>query len=210
MIKLTEGGFSEMWNGRKSPEIEALSYAIRMQAVRIIAASDKTSCYAGVDELPEEILDYFAQELRALYYDETASIGRKRTIIKNTMPWYERNGTAGALIGMLSAAFDSAAVEEWYEYSGEPYHFNVVLATEWDEGIEASAREAIEKSKNVRSVLDNLIFRVESSEANAKIGSAVSGIEIVETSDVLQKVSVAVDKMGTAVSGIEVVTGWTV
>ena len=135
MIKLTEGGFSEMWNGRKSPEIEALSYAIRMQAVRIIAAADKTSCYAGVDELPEEILDYFAQELRALYYDETASIGRKRTIIKNTMPWYERNGTAGALVGMLS---------EETSVSGRNNESSITLS-DISETVERAAEKAIER-----------------------------------------------------------------
>lgn len=210
MIKLTEGGFAEMWNGRKSPEIEAVSYALQRQVAALVEASEKTSCYAGVDDLPEKILDYFAIELRAMYYDENAPISRKRDIIKKTLVWYEKNGTAGSLIGMLSSAFDSASVEEWYEYSGDPYHFNVVLATEWDEAIEEAARDAIRKAKNVRSVLDNLIFRVESSEAPAKIGSAVSGMEIIETSSIMQAVSIAVEEAGTAVAGMEVVNGITV
>lgn len=205
MIKLTEGGISEMWNGRKSPEIEAISYALQRQVAALIEAADKTSCYAGIDDLPEEILDYFAVELRAMYYDENASISRKRTIIKNTLRWYERNGTTRALVGMLTAAFDSASVEEWFEYNGDPYHFNVVLATEYSEAVEESARDAIKKTKNVRSVLDNLIFRTETSEAHALIDTAVVGMEIIETSDIMQTVTIGVAKIGAAVSGMEIV-----
>ena len=56
MIKLIEGGFAEMWRGEKSPEIEAISYALRQQVAALVEAADQTSCYAGVDNLPEKIL----------------------------------------------------------------------------------------------------------------------------------------------------------
>jgi hypothetical protein len=62
MIKLSEGGFADMWRGTKAPEVEALSYALQQQVAAIVEASQKTSCYAGVDDLPEKVLDYLTKE----------------------------------------------------------------------------------------------------------------------------------------------------
>ena len=39
MIKLTEGGFADLWGGKKSPEILSISYALQMQVARIVAAA---------------------------------------------------------------------------------------------------------------------------------------------------------------------------
>lgn len=59
MIKFTEGGLIDIWP-EKDPEIQALSYALQQQFKKLKAYADKTQCYSDVDDLDEDILDYFA------------------------------------------------------------------------------------------------------------------------------------------------------
>ena len=63
MIKFTEGGLEDIWP-QKTPRIQAISYAMQQAMKMVKKYADKSRCYAAVDELSEEILDYFAVEMR--------------------------------------------------------------------------------------------------------------------------------------------------
>ena len=160
MIKLTEGGFADLWGGEKSPEILAISYALQMQVKRIVAAAEKTKCYSDIDSLDENTLDYFAVEMRTMYYDQTLPIETKRAIIKNTLNWYTKGGTTAAVKELLAVVFDESELEEWFDYDGDPFHFRAVLPVSQGEAVSDMNlfRELIQKIKNVRSHVDELVL----------------------------------------------------
>lgn len=160
MIKLTEGGFADLWGGEKSPEIIAISYALQMQVRRIVAAAEKTKCYSDIDQLDEKTLDYFAVEMRTMYYDQSLPIETKRAIIKNTLNWYTKGGTTAAVKELLSVVFDESDLEEWFDYEGDPFHFRAVLPVSQGEAVSDMNlfRELIQKIKNVRSHVDELVL----------------------------------------------------
>lgn len=108
-----------------------------------------------VDEMPEWRLDELAEELDCLY-DYDADIESKRIWIKNAIPYYRIYGTPNAIKQFLNGYFDSVEVEENWNYGGEPFHFRVTVEEEWNPSNEEWARKAIERAKNVRSVLDSL------------------------------------------------------
>ena len=88
MIKLSEGGIAEMWKDEKSPEMQAISYALQKAVAMVIEKAEKTKCFSDIDKLDEKTLDYFAVEQRAMYYSQTLPIEQKKAIIKNTLNWY--------------------------------------------------------------------------------------------------------------------------
>ena len=107
------------------------------------------------EKRPEWRLDEMAWELGCLY-DYGAEISMKREWIRNAVPLYARYGTAEAIYKYLGGYFESVQVEEWWQYGAEGYHFRVIVAGQWTRKSADWAKEAIEKVKNVRSVLDYL------------------------------------------------------
>ena len=112
MIKFTEGGLEDIWP-QKTPRIQAISYAMQQAMKMVKKYADKSRCYAAVDELSEEILDYFAVEMRSMYYSQGLPISKKREIVKNTLKWYTYAGTAATVADMVSAVFGNGRVIEW-------------------------------------------------------------------------------------------------
>lgn len=163
MIKFTEGGFADLWGGKKSPEILSISYALQMQVARIVAAAEKTKCFSDIDKLDDETLDYFAVEMRTMYYDQSLPIEKKRAIIKNTLNWYTKGGTSSAVTELLSVVFGEGDLEEWFNYDGDPYHFRAVLPVSQGSAVGDMNlfRELIQKIKNVRSHVDELVLQEE-------------------------------------------------
>ena len=160
MIKLAEGGFADLWLGDKSPEVEAISYALQMAVIRVMAAAEKTKCYSDIEKLNDDTLDYFAVEMRTMYYNQSFPIDKKRAIIKNTLNWYTKGGTPSAVKELLDVAFGTGDLEEWFDYGGDPFHFAAVIPVSEGEAVGNMNlfRELIQKIKNERSHCDELIL----------------------------------------------------
>lgn len=50
MIKLSEGGIAEMWKDEKSPEMQAISYALQKAVAMVIEKAEKTKCFSDIDQ----------------------------------------------------------------------------------------------------------------------------------------------------------------
>ena len=131
------------------------------------------------DKMPEWRLDELAEDYNILY-DYNADIEVKRNWIKNAREYYSIYGTAAGIVQYLEAVFDTVNLEEWWEYGAEPFHFRVTVTGEWSEENDAWAKKAIEATKNVRSVLDNIIFNSGSTETTLYVAAAACGVEIVD------------------------------
>lgn len=157
-IKLRESNIDQilpLWLAEK-PEVQSLGYAIMKANQRMLDLLEKSMVYAGIDKLPEKILDVLAIELRALYYEEDLEIEQKREIIKSTLYIYSKAGTPEAVEQMIEQVFGGGVVEEWFEYGGEPYHFKVDISTIMSKDIDEKFEKLIRRVKNVRSHLDKI------------------------------------------------------
>lgn len=134
----------------------AMAKAIE-RALQIMCSTIQTGMdiLQDVDKMPEWRLDEMAWELGCLY-DHNAEIETKRRWIKNATPLYSALGTPQAIYNFLEGFFDQVELEEHWQYHGEPFHFRVTVSGEWNDANEAWLRRAIEASKNVRSVLDDI------------------------------------------------------
>ena len=110
-----------------------------------------------IDKMPEWRLDEMAWEYNCLY-DYKADIDAKRGWIKNAYDYYKCHGTAEGIKQYLGAYFYRAAVAEWFDAELEPGYFDVIVSGLRTAASEAWIRASVEKAKNVRSLLRNVIF----------------------------------------------------
>ena len=113
-----------------------------------------------IDELQETVLDLLAWQWHVDFYEPiTMDLETKRKLIKQSIAWHRMKGTPAAVEAVVSAAFDTSTVQEWWEYGGKPYFFKVVtedVTTEKD--VLDRMKRAIESVKNARSWLEEIEF----------------------------------------------------
>lgn len=164
MIKLHEGGIAEMWQDEKSPEMQAISYALKQAIKMVVEKVEKTKCFSDIDMLDEKTLDYFAVEQRAMYYSQTLPIERKKAIVKNTLNWYTKAGTPAAVAEMVDVILGGGRVVEWFDFDEPPYTpgtFDIVTSTLMTEDIMEQLVGLVQKVKNVRSHVRRVIVERE-------------------------------------------------
>lgn len=138
----------------------ALAKAVeRMLEMFQEAIDEGLAALKDIDRMPEWRLDELAWEMNVFWYDHDASIAIKRAQLKGAQDYYMRLGTPAAVERALSDIYGSGRVEEWNEYGGEPYYFKVYTT---DPQVANEKRERflqlLESVKNVRSVLDEIIY----------------------------------------------------
>ena len=146
---------------REDPCVQAAAFAMQQTGAWLLEQIDRTSVYASIDLLPENILDLLAEEFRAQYYDALMPIEQKRIVVKNALRWYEKAGTLAAVKELCEIVWGENVISEGFEHDGRPYTFwlEVMSLDAWitDKGM-ADFMAALQKVKNTRSLLDRIIF----------------------------------------------------
>lgn len=110
------------------------------------------------EKMPEWRLDELAWEYN-IPYDSTAPIEIKRMWVGDAFRLSRQYGTAEGISKYMGAYFADSEVEESWEYDGEPLHFRIVFGGGWTPENVAWATKAALTVKNVRSLLDEFLFR---------------------------------------------------
>lgn len=129
MIKLTDARLTDALPKTlaEQPWVQALAEASCRMRRRVMAYADRTRLFCDIDEASEEALDALAVELQTPLYKNDYPLTVKRQIVKNSMLYYIRSGTRGAVEELLADIYQGAEVEEWFEYGGEPNYFRVAI-----------------------------------------------------------------------------------
>lgn len=129
MIKLTDARLTDALPKTlaEQPWVQALAEASRKMRRRVMAYADRTRLFCDIDEASEEALDALAVELQTPLYKNDYPLTVKRQIVKNSMLYYIRSGTRGAVEELLADIYQGAEVEEWFEYGGEPNYSRVAI-----------------------------------------------------------------------------------
>ncbi len=146
---------------REDPCVQSTAYALHKTTAMLMEKIERTSVYAAVDIMPEEIVDLLAEEFRAQYYDTTLDVETKRKAVKKALLWYEKAGTLKTVKELTELVFGENVISEWFEHDGRPYTFwlEVMALDAWmtDKKME-DFYAALQKVKNTRSLLDKIIF----------------------------------------------------
>lgn len=134
----------------------ALAHATAEELSRLYEQNRLAEIYNRIDELDEELCDVLAYDYKIDWYMWTATVEAKRALIKSHFEVHRHLGTKGAVKTALSSVCPGTYIEEWFEYSGKPYYFRIILdATEQKTAIRQSEIERMLKIfKSVRSILE--------------------------------------------------------
>ena len=164
MTDLYDGRLTDILQNQLSnnPEVEALAYAVLQEKHRIMDEAKRTRTMAMIDQLPEDILDVLAVELRSPYYRQELPVERKRIIIKSTLRWFTSAGTPSAMRELVEAVFDQGQVVEWFDFDpadGDivPGEFDILANTILTPDAVTRLLQIIGRVKNVRSHLRRVL-----------------------------------------------------
>ena len=110
---------------RDDDAVKGLAAGIDAIVPELAASIVKLTTWDHIDELRESDLDELAWELNIPWYDTTASLAIKRQVIKTSDQIHARLGTKWAVENVIRTYFGSGYISEWWEYGGEPGHFQV-------------------------------------------------------------------------------------
>ena len=112
---------------RDDKRMYSLATAAAKAFADIDAELDGFIIYANIDNISEELCDILAKDLAVDWYDYDFSLTEKRNLIKTALYVHRHIGTVGAVEAGISAIYEDSNVEEWFNYSGEPYHFKIMI-----------------------------------------------------------------------------------
>ncbi len=153
---------------------KAVESALKSMCATVQAGVDAVQ---DVDKMPEWRLDELAWEYGAEWYDYDATLEIKRSQIKGVQDFFNRLGTPYAVESALSAVYGDGTIKEWFEYGGDPFHFKAYTTN-------ASALTENRKKfialldvvKNVRSVLDGIVYYGSGGKATYYAATAALGV----------------------------------
>lgn len=139
---------------------QKLAAAISDKLAELMHETDKAAIFPAIDKLDAEMLDILASDFKCEWYDSSGTLEEKRKTIKDCLFMHRYKGTKFAVETALRSIYETVKVSEWFEYGGEPYHFRVEI---FDSSNDTEKRQRIlskiEYYKNLRSVLDDVIFK---------------------------------------------------
>lgn len=109
------------------------------------------------DVMPEWRLDELAWEYN-IPYDYTADVETKRKWVSEAYALSRMIGTKESIIKYMEAFFDSATLEEYWEYGGEPLHFQMSFEGTYTQEKTDWITMVVNKAKSLRSILDKYTF----------------------------------------------------
>lgn len=156
MIDIRDARITDLFNNAmpRNPEDIAMAYALWKEKRRLLDMADKTRTMSAIDTLDENILDVLAVELRTPYYDGAMNIEVKRNMIKRTLLWYKKAGTAYAVKDFIQTVFGSGDIVEWPDYTEPPYTpgtFDIITNATMTETMVEAFLQIIQRVKNTRS-----------------------------------------------------------
>ncbi len=147
---------------REDIYVRAAGHALKETTRMLLEKIDRTSGYAVLSIMPDEIIDLLAEEFRAQYYDTSLPLQDKRTAVKKALLWHCHAGTVSAVRELTNLVWKSgsAKVQEWFEYGANPYLFRILLGTDMniEEALIDAFLDSIWKVKNTRSHLESIAF----------------------------------------------------
>lgn len=205
MIKFKDGEMLDLVppHFKEQPDWIAFSYALKMAMQKLIAFSETTRMYAAVDFQPENILDYMALELRSPYYEESADVETKRTIIKKTISWYMKAGTKASVEELVETILGDGKVVEWMDFAGGPGTpgvFDIETGSFLVADIYDRLSKIIERQKDLTSHLRRILVKRDG-EINLFVGMAIKQTKFIypidqELEDPLERLIWLADENG--------------
>jgi len=163
MINIYESSVLDLLppNLKNDPDMIAASKAVDNQFLLAVNEVNKCILLPNLDTLPSDVVDLLAWQMHVDFYDNTLDLAVRRDLVRNSIRWHKQKGTPKAVEELISTVFDSGEVDEWFNYGGEPYTFQVITTNETVTMDKAEQFiRALNSVKNERSWLDKVVIQI--------------------------------------------------
>ncbi|OPJ63676.1 phage tail protein I [Clostridium chromiireducens] len=171
-------------NLQSDPDMIAASKAVDNEFLLIVNEVRNCILLPNLDLLPSDVVDLLAWQMHVDFYDNTLDLDVKRQLVRNSNKWHKQKGTPQAVEELISTVFDSGQVNEWFNYGGEPYTFQVITT---NESVTIDRAEqfirALNSVKNERSWLDKVVIEI-GDEMNLYLAAIVHTGDFITISEV--------------------------
>lgn len=168
---------------QKDPSVVALAETFAELLAWRPEEIDRLRIYPAIDRLDERLLDILAYDFKVDWWDLEYSIEEKRRTLKGSWRVHKTLGTKAAVETAIRAIYPDTQVREWWEYGGEPYHFKLLIDSEYEKIDPEKHRRVLERVsyyKNLRSHMDEVEY-YDSSGARTYAGAACTGFAICDS-----------------------------
>jgi P2-related tail formation protein len=143
-------------------KISAICAAFDAMNAIVTAAIGKVIILANVGDQPSEVTDRLAVELQTPYYDQVLPLATRQALVAASGRINAKKGTKAAIKELAEIIFGPVDIREWFEYSGDPFHFVIYVSDENVPGAKLAAFTAmLEKVKPLRSTLDSIVIGIQ-------------------------------------------------
>lgn len=165
---------------KKDKAFHAFASVMAKQLRSIIDDIDYATIYARIDALPEDLLDVLAYDFKVDWWDYGYSVEQKRQTLKDSFLVHKHLGTKFAVQTAISAIYPNTAVEEWFEWGGDPYTFRLLIDVSGilvEQNRHTRVLELANYYKNLRSHLCGIQYTVEAKEpATLRVGGQLGSV----------------------------------
>ena len=168
---------------RNDESMAALAASVAQVLAQRPEEIQRLAIYPRIDELPEELLDILAYDFKVDWWDADYTLEEKRRTLKDSWRVHRMLGTKAAVETAISAIYPDTKVREWFDYGGEPYHFQLLIDATYEDVSPAKHKrvlDRVEYYKNLRSVLDDVEYYDAGGSATLYFGAAFIGSELVD------------------------------
>ncbi|MDU5947540.1 MULTISPECIES: phage tail protein I [unclassified Paenibacillus] len=107
--------------------IKAAARALDRELQDISLAADRLTLLDNISSLPDEWIDELLWEYHVEGVDLAITRGEEENLVLNSINVHRKKGTKAALKRILELLGMRGAVEEWFEYGGDPYTFRIEI-----------------------------------------------------------------------------------
>ncbi|MEK4882323.1 MULTISPECIES: phage tail protein I [Paenibacillus] len=139
------------------PAIAAAAAALDTELQVTTSEIRKLDILGRSEEWSSEEVDELAWQYKPPYYDPELPLEQRRELVRTAIQFHRKKGTPRAVEDLVKLLFGEGRVEEWFEYGGRPYHFQVI--TNNADVTNARAQEfiqAVDSVKRLSVVLDRV------------------------------------------------------
>lgn len=165
---------------KNDANLNALASSIAELLSRRCSEIAQLIIYSRIDELPEELLDILAYDFKVDWWDYDLTIEQKRQTLKNSWHVHRHLGTKYAVETAISVIYPTTIVQEWFEYGGDPYTFQLLIDVSnmiINPDFHFRVLTLADFYKNLRSHLSRIIYTLKANaDAIIRIGGQFASI----------------------------------
>jgi P2-related tail formation protein len=109
------------------PNIASIAAAFDAMDQMVTSQISAVSVLDNIGHQPSDVTDLLAIEQRTPYYNQSLPLEVRQNLVAGTGKLNSIKGTKAAVEQAVTQAFGSGTMQEWWEYGGQPGHFQMII-----------------------------------------------------------------------------------